>query len=89
MLVYAFVLRVEPHNDDDSIGYSFPSYMDLIIFVTLGIGFLNTFIRTYMYTGMIHNWLYYTISIQIFFIIQAMWKRAFGKQLFGRNSPGN
>lgn len=60
--------------------------MDLIVMVTIATGFLNTFIQTYMYMGVIHNWLFYVVSIQIYFLFAAMWKRIIlGEELFNRD----
>ena len=60
--------------------------MDLIVMITIGMGYLNTFISSYMYMGMIHNWLYYVVSIQIYFLFASMWKRILlDKELFDRD----
>lgn len=63
--------------------------MDLILMTTIGMGYLNTFIRTYSYMGMIHIWLFYVVSLQIYFIFGSMWNHIIlGRQLFNRD-PNN
>jgi hypothetical protein len=58
--------------------------------LTIGMGCLNTFIRTYMYTGLVHNWLFYVVSIQIYFLFAAMWRRIIvDKPFFNRNDGDN
>jgi hypothetical protein len=50
-------------------------FQDLNVMCVFAIGFLNSYIRTFSYTGIIHNFLFNCLSYQLFFLFSAFWKK--------------
>ncbi len=43
--------------------------------IIFAIGFLNSYIRTFSYSGIVHNFLYSCVSFQLYFLLSTFWKK--------------
>lgn len=72
--MFYFFLKVKVHTDASITPTFYPMLMDLNVMMIVGFGFINTYIRTYSYMGMIHNFFFNSISYQLFFFFNSFWK---------------